>query len=240
MLDEAQLEELTPKARQTREHILTTALALFAERGYGETTLRDIAAEADISLGLTYRYFARKEELILALYRRLAQDLADEVQQMPAVPIAQRYAAAFGSCLTRLTPHREALGALFAVGLAPDSEMAVLGDRAAGVRDTVWHVYLNVVQGASDRPRPRQVEQLATVLYSAHLLCVLFWLQDRSPGQTSTRELVQFAQEMLARLRPVLGLPPVARLLARLTRILDPMFGPARETVTDGAGTEAG
>ncbi len=41
-----------------------------------------------------------------------------------------------------------------------------------------------------------------------------------------TRDLLAFAQEMLGRLRPVLGLPPVARPLARLARIVGPMFGP--------------
>lgn len=239
-MEATQLEELTPKARQTREHILTTALSLFAAKGYGETTLRDIAAAADVSLGLTYRYFTRKEELILALYQRLAQELAEEVRTMPPAPLAQRFATAYASCLNRLTPHREALGALFAVGLAPDSEMAVLGERASGVRDIVWHVYLDVVQGATDRPRPKQEEQITTVLYAAHLLCVLFWLQDRSPGQAATRELLKFTQEMLGRLRPVLALPPVAKPLARLTRILDPLFGPRRETATGGAGTGAG
>ncbi len=238
-MDATRLEELTPKARQTREHILETALSLFATKGYGETTLRDIAASAEVSLGLTYRYFARKEELILALYQRLAQELAEEVPAMPAATLARRFATTLGSCLDRLAPHREALGALFSVGLAPDSEMAVLGERAAGVRDIVWHVYLDVVQGATDRPRPRQEEQITTVLYAAHLLCVLFWLQDRSPGQAMARELVAFTQEMLSRLRPVLALPPVARPLARLTRLLDPLFGPRRGASTAAGGTGA-
>ena len=40
------------------------------------------------------------------------------------------------------------------------------------------------------------------------------------------RDLLAFAQEMLGRLRPVLGLPPIARPLARLARIVRPMFGP--------------
>lgn len=218
--------ELTPKARQTREHILTTALALFAEKGYGETTLRDIAGSAGVSLGLTYRYFARKEELILALYQRLAQDLEEEVRAMPPSPLASRFTRAIGSCLARLSPHREALGALFAVGLAPDSEVAVLGEGASGVRDVVWRVYREVVRGATDTPRPRQEEQITTLFYAAHLLLVLFWLQDRTPGQTATADLLAFTEETLGRLRPVLGLPPVAKPLTRLARILSPMFGP--------------
>ena len=31
------------KSQQTREHILETALKLFTEKGYAETTMRDIA-----------------------------------------------------------------------------------------------------------------------------------------------------------------------------------------------------
>ena len=62
------------KSEQTREHILETALDLFAEKGYAETTMRDIAGAADCSLGLAYRYFARKEEFILALYERMTNE----------------------------------------------------------------------------------------------------------------------------------------------------------------------
>ena len=220
------MPDLTPKAQQTRERIVETALALFARQGYGETTLRDIAGEAGISLGLTYRYFSRKEELILLLYQRLAQELQTEVAALPPAPLAARFSQTIGACLSRLAPHREALGALFAVGLSPHSEVAVLGEQASGVREIVWNVYLAVVMGATDKPRPRQAASFATLFYALHLMFVLFWLQDRSPEQHSTRELLAFTQETLGRLRPALGLPPVAKSLARLARILGPMFGP--------------
>ena len=214
------------KSQQTREHILETALALFADRGYAETTMRDIAGAADCSLGLAYRYFARKEEFILALYERLTTEFEAEAAALPAGPLAKRFAAVMGRHLERLGAHRETMGALFAAGLAPDSEVAVLGDGAAGVRGRIWRVFESVAAGASDAPKPKQIAQMATLLYAAHLLFVLFWLQDRSAGQAKTRELLGFAQEMLGRLRPVLGLPPVAKLLARLAEIVGPMFGP--------------
>jgi AcrR family transcriptional regulator len=67
-------DDLTPKAVQTRLHILDTALELFATQGYDATTMREIAAAADCSLGLAYRYFASKEEMVLALYGRMALD----------------------------------------------------------------------------------------------------------------------------------------------------------------------
>jgi AcrR family transcriptional regulator len=215
------------KSQQTREHILETALGLFAEKGYAETTMRDIAGGADCSLGLAYRYFARKEEFILALYERLTDEFEEEVSRLPQAPLARRFTSAMEVHLTRLGAHRETMGALFAAGLAPDSEVAVLGNNVAGIRSRIWGVFERVVSGASDAPRRGQAEQMTTLLYAAHLLFVLFWLQDRSEGQAKTRELLGFAQEMLGRLRPVLGLPLVARPLAKLAGIVGPMFGPS-------------
>jgi len=216
----------TPKAQRTREHILETALSLFASKGYDNTTMRDIAATADCSLGLAYRYFARKEEMVLSLYERCAMELEEEVRRLPPSPMGKRFAQAMEADLRRMTPHRATMGALFAAGLAPDSEVAVLGEGVAELRARVWSIIKVVVTGASDAPRPKQVEQMTTLLYAAHLLTVMFWLQDRSAGQAKTRELLVFAQEMLGRLRPVLGLPLVAKPLARLARIVGPMFGP--------------
>jgi len=76
------------KAQRTREHILETALALFASKGYLETTMRDIAAASDCSLGLAYRYFVRKEEMVLALYERCTAELEEEVTTLPPGPLA--------------------------------------------------------------------------------------------------------------------------------------------------------
>jgi AcrR family transcriptional regulator len=219
--------EFTPKAQKTRDHIFETALALFAKKGYQETTLRDIAAEAGCSLGLTYRYFARKEELILTLYERLADELGEQTRDFPKGPLAKRYGRTVQTCLDNLLPHREALGALFSVGLAPDSEVAVLGPRVAETRDIVWNIYLDVIRGSSEKVNDRQAQELSTFFYATHLLFVLFWLQDRSTGQQSTKELIKFAQTMLTRLRPVLGLPFVAKSLTQLVTIISPMFGPS-------------
>ena len=53
-----------PKGEQTRAKILESALALFMERGYEETTMRAVAEEAKVSLGNAYYYFESKEELV--------------------------------------------------------------------------------------------------------------------------------------------------------------------------------
>jgi AcrR family transcriptional regulator len=49
-----------------REEILGAAIACFARNGFHQTTMSDIAREAGISPGAIYRYFASKEDVILA------------------------------------------------------------------------------------------------------------------------------------------------------------------------------
>jgi len=48
----------------TREKIVATALSLFGQHGYEKTSIRIIAREANISLGLMYNYFKSKEALL--------------------------------------------------------------------------------------------------------------------------------------------------------------------------------
>jgi AcrR family transcriptional regulator len=51
------------KSERTRSAILTAAQALFAEVGYERTTVREIAARAEIDPAMVIRYFGSKDEL---------------------------------------------------------------------------------------------------------------------------------------------------------------------------------
>ena len=215
------------KGERTRERILEAALALFARQGFAGATMRDIAAEAGCSLGLAYRYFARKEDMVLALYDRLAQEIADEADRLPRTTVAERWAAIELADLARLSPHRDALAALFGAGLSPDAPTQVLGGATAEIRDSVRGVFARVVSGASDAPKPHQAAEITTLFYAAHLSLVLFYLQDRTPDQKATRDLIAFGREILGILRPALALPMVSRYLTRLSEIFAPLFGPS-------------
>ncbi len=219
------------KSERTRAQILEAALRLFASNGYHQTTMREIAKESGASLGLAYRYFERKEDLVLAFYERCALQLEEEIAALPAGKLADRLERAHRADLERIAPYRAAFGAMFGVALDPAGEAAVLGERVAHIRERIWRVFHTVITGASDAPRQRQAVELATVLYAAHLLLVLFWLQDRTPGQRSTEDIIRLSRHLAGRLRPALMLPFTARLLTRLAAAMNPLFGPPAETV---------
>jgi AcrR family transcriptional regulator len=66
-------------ASEMRERILGGAHRAMLAGGYRGTTMPAIAAEADVSVGLLYRYFASKEELYLAMCEAVTQAQLDEL-----------------------------------------------------------------------------------------------------------------------------------------------------------------
>ena len=77
-----QQTQMTRKQRRyarNREEILEAALGLFAENGFHNVTMQQIAQAAEFSVGTLYSFFANKENLYQALIREKADELHDEI-----------------------------------------------------------------------------------------------------------------------------------------------------------------
>jgi AcrR family transcriptional regulator len=67
------------RTEQRREEILDAALDLFAERGYHNTGVADIAARLRMSHGTFYRYFESKRDILDHVVARLARRIGDAI-----------------------------------------------------------------------------------------------------------------------------------------------------------------
>jgi AcrR family transcriptional regulator len=65
------------------QEILETALRLFTEQGYDETTIAQIAREAGVSQRTLFRYFGTKEDLLGGDQARFKQVLTDTISELP-------------------------------------------------------------------------------------------------------------------------------------------------------------
>jgi TetR/AcrR family transcriptional repressor of uid operon len=64
-----------------RTQILDAAMVCFAKRGFHQTSMHDISAEAGISVGLIYRYFENKEAVISAMADRHKQQINEVLER---------------------------------------------------------------------------------------------------------------------------------------------------------------
>jgi AcrR family transcriptional regulator len=66
---------------QRREQILEAANALFAERGYDEVSVEDIASSAGVTRGLVHHYFGGRKQVYIALLERLGAQREEQIPQ---------------------------------------------------------------------------------------------------------------------------------------------------------------
>ncbi len=76
----------TDSVPDRRSQILDAALSCFAKRGFHQTSMHDISAEAGISVGLIYRYFENKEAVISAMADRHKMEISEVLQRAKQAP----------------------------------------------------------------------------------------------------------------------------------------------------------
>ncbi len=196
------------KSAATSRRLYETAIRLFADDGYQRTTLRAIARRADVSPGLLYRYFPSKRAVVLALYDELSAVFADRTQGLPAGSWRKRFGTALRASLEVLGPHRDTLRALVPL-LVSTSDEGLFAASTATSRARVEGAFVRAVTGAKDAPRGATGAALGRVLYLVHLGAILWWLLDRSRGQSVTRKLIGLMERSLAPFALALRVPRV-------------------------------
>jgi AcrR family transcriptional regulator len=76
----------TEAADDRRQQILDAAIVCFAKTGFHQTSMHDISAEAGISVGLIYRYFKNKDEVISAIAEEHKKEIAQLLERARQAP----------------------------------------------------------------------------------------------------------------------------------------------------------
>src|SRR2546430_9426637 len=82
-MPQPQIESSNP---DRRSQILDAALVCFAKRGFHQASMHDISAEAGISVGLIYCYFANKEAVISAMADRHKNEIQEVLERDRQTP----------------------------------------------------------------------------------------------------------------------------------------------------------
>jgi AcrR family transcriptional regulator len=119
---------------QNREKLLAAARKVFAEKGYGEATARDIVRATDLATGTFYNYFPDKQAAFSALLDEMSEKgraLVRAQRQQPGRTLEERVAGAYRAYFEWAVAEED-LFMVFrrnadAIALMPDREPFELG-----------------------------------------------------------------------------------------------------------------
>ncbi|MEZ0362542.1 TetR/AcrR family transcriptional regulator [Mycobacterium sp. pUA109] len=160
-----------------RAQIISSAVAVFTERGYAATTMADIARHAGIGQGTLYRYVPSKRELLDLVFDYSVEEVigaAEPALHLDEPPttrteLIERFDAAVDA-LTELFGRRPELLSLVAVEAAAMDEELKL--RILGLESTVARMTARLCEDAAEAGllRPGADPQVCGLLVTKTLL----------------------------------------------------------------------
>ena len=191
----------TKKAGKTRALIVDTAMRLFRERGYEETTMRAIAEEAGVSLGNAYYYFPGKESLIQAFYGRTHEEhlVATEPILERERDLKARLKGVMRAKIDTIMPYHRFAGVLFRTAADPESPLNPFSPESLPVREQATALFEQVVAGSTAKVPGSLAAELPALLWLYHMGVILFWVHDRSSGCERTYRLVDATVDLVVR-----------------------------------------
>jgi AcrR family transcriptional regulator len=213
----------TGKGDQTRALILETALDMFRERGYENTTMRAIAQKAGVSLGNAYYYFSSKEYLIQAFYQRLHD--SHIAAALPALEhektLRARLLTVMRTKIETMKPYHQFAGVLFKTAAHPASPLNPFADETDPVRQQSIQLFASVLEGGKARiPKDLQAE-LPYLLWVYSMGIVLFWIHDSSPKHRRTYRLIEHTVDLLDKLIHLASNPFMRPLRKQALKLVD-------------------
>ncbi len=183
------------RKQETRRRIVECARKLFDDRGFEQTTTRDIAEAAGIAAGTMFNYFPTKEALAMTIVGQALDKAGVEFEGRLRgdETLDEALFAHVAVGLRHLAPHRNYVGEVLETVLSPFAREAVC-EQAQQLRVS----HLETVQeliASRGLPTTQAPSVMTLHLYWTLYLGVLaFWAADESPNREDT--LVVLDQSM--------------------------------------------
>lgn len=215
----------TPKADATRSRIYEAALQLFREKGFEQSTMRDIARQADVALGAAYYYFGSKEAIVLAFYREMLESGHQATLEAIAKhrKLRDRIRVVLERRFELLAPNLKFLGALFKHSPDVDDPLSPFSNENQSIRDKAIDLFRTALEGADVKVPADLAPQLPRLLWLYQLSLILYWIYDRSPEKKSMVLLMEKSLSLIVTLIRISGLPlmrPVRRTVLEVLEVV--------------------
>jgi AcrR family transcriptional regulator len=178
-----------------RAQILEAAIVCFAKRGFHQTSMHDVSAEAGISVGLIYRYFANKEAVIAAMAERHKQEIQDLLERARQAPsLLESLEILFTAHCSESSP--KVLSAFVVDLYAEASRNPPVADLVRDVLETAMEGVTDLIArspeakaGAAHGLAPHELSELIFAVARGTLMRDVLQPQEMTAAERRTRQL---------------------------------------------------
>jgi AcrR family transcriptional regulator len=211
--------------KDTRQRILEAAMELFRERGFAESTMREIATRAGVASGLAYYYFASKDAIVLAFYQLAKDELAPLLEQAQTEKkLAPRLQALIQAKFDYFKPNRRFLGALMAHAADPSNPLSPFGDASREIREFDFAQFDRALTETRTAVPADLAPQMGKMLWLYQMGLLLFWIYDPSKDQRRSRLLLEKSLSLVVALLKLSNVPllrPARRTVLEIVKVLE-------------------
>lgn len=139
MKDNSHVATRLPAARRRRQ-LLDVALRVFAEQGFHDASMNDIAVAAGVTKPVLYQHFTSKRELFAELLGDVGRDLQDTITKAVTAAESPREMVELGfvAYFSYVNQHRNAFQLFYGGSMARDQEFAeVVNQTESALADMV-------------------------------------------------------------------------------------------------------
>ena len=171
------------KASPMKEKILDAARALWNEKGYAETTMRELARRLGMGVSSLYFYFPSKEAIVLYLYSILNDQAIERFRSEDTgeKDLGKNVLRFLTIKLGLLEPYRSCCVGIFKEAVDPASAISPFSRESTEVLDRSVGLFRELVERAKAAKGDDGL-RLARLYWFGHLAIILYWLHDRSEG----------------------------------------------------------
>jgi AcrR family transcriptional regulator len=209
------------KRDEIRRALIQAAVELCVEKGLAETSIREIAARANVAPATAYKYFPEREQLIRAFFESRfadAQASLDDLPNLASFNLKERLHALLDALLDAYLPDREFVG--IAIRSLIDAPLQSIGAMQPMRLQVVAFVEATLNQAVNDGELEPPLHRgfLANSFWDYSTLVVLYWLNDDSEGFAKTTEFIDKSLDLYVSLIQSGIVDKTARLLLFLLK----------------------
>ena len=185
-------KKATGKAKATGGKILDAALELFRTQGFEATTMREIAAKADVATGAAYYYFPSKDAIVMAFYQRAFDEMQPRIQEAmeSAGGLESRMRALIRVKFEHFGPNRAVLRGILKNGADPMHPVSPFSKETKVFREMEIGWFRQIFMECGLRMPGDLETRMPEVLWLLHIGVVFFWIADDSARQANTKRLL--------------------------------------------------